>query len=110
MITSSSSVRFFQSTGSGIWMGKLKNAIAWALIQAHPKEEVYGRSYPGCKNLVKSTQIVLPGFSGTKSPKIGKDVRRGMRKFLLALIVSAVVLAQSNTNSGAADAEKKKIR
>jgi hypothetical protein len=41
MTTSSSSVRFFQSVGSEIWMGKLKNAIA-ALIQAHPKEEGYG--------------------------------------------------------------------
>jgi protocatechuate 3,4-dioxygenase beta subunit len=33
-----------------------------------------------------------------------------MRIFLLALIVNAVVLAQSNPNGGAAEAEKKKIR
>jgi len=33
-----------------------------------------------------------------------------MRKLLLALIVSALVLAQSNPNGGAADTEKKKIR
>src|SRR5436190_4587230 len=109
MTTSSSSVRFFQSMGSGIWMGKLRNAIAWALIQAHPKEEEHGRSYRCCKKLVKSTQVVLSRFSGTKSGKIRKDVRRVMRKFLPALVVSAVVLAQSNPNGGAADAEKKKI-
>jgi hypothetical protein len=33
-----------------------------------------------------------------------------MRKLLLTLIVSALVLAQSNPNGGAADTEKKKIR
>jgi hypothetical protein len=33
-----------------------------------------------------------------------------MRKLLPALILSAVVLAQSNPNGGTADAEKKKIR
>src|SRR5712671_5046974 len=104
MTTSSSSVRFFQSIGSGIWMGKLKNAIAWALIQAHPREEGHSRSYRGCKKLVKSTQVVLLRFSGTKSGKIRKDVRRGMRKLLPALFVSALVLAQSNPNGGAADA------
>src|ERR1051326_93239 len=108
MTTSSSSVRFLQSTGSGISMGKLKNAIAWALIQAHPKEDGYGRSYRGCKKLVKSTQVVPPGFSGTKPLKVRKDVRRGMRKLLPAFIVSALVLAQSNPNGGAAEAEKKK--
>src|SRR6266496_3570017 len=109
MTTSSSSVRFFQSVGSVIWMGKLKNAMAWALIQAHPKENVHSRSYRGCKNLVKSDQIVRLRFSGTKSSKIRKDVRRGMRRLLPALVVSALVLAQSNPNGGAADTDKKKI-